>query len=121
MLKLVRDADRAGRAFMTTERAVERLTGEIARWLGIDVGTLQLGAHADLVIIDPAALDDQVEALHEATMPEFGDLSRLVRRNDAAVRAVVIQGRVAYLDAVPAPELGHQSGFGRLLRAQSSR
>jgi N-acyl-D-aspartate/D-glutamate deacylase len=40
MLKLVRDAELAGQPFMTTGRAVHRLTAEIADYLGIDAGTL---------------------------------------------------------------------------------
>ena len=37
-------------------RAVERLTSEIARWCDLDAGVLEVGARADLVVIDPAAL-----------------------------------------------------------------
>ncbi len=36
LLKRTRDAYRAGQPFMTTERAVHRLTGELAEWFGID-------------------------------------------------------------------------------------
>lgn len=117
MLKLVRDAERAGRPFMTIERAVHRLSGEIGDWLGLDAGRLEVGGRADLVIIDPEALDP-VESLHEAPMPEFDNLPRLVRRNDAAVRGVLINGRVAWADANPVAELGRQAGFGQLLRAR---
>jgi N-acyl-D-aspartate/D-glutamate deacylase len=117
MLKLVRDAERAGRPFMTVERAVHRLCGEIAGWLGLDVGRIEVGAQADLVIVDPNALDE-VDALHEATMPEFDDLSRLVRRNDAAVRGVLVNGRIAHANAKPVAGLGCEPGFGRVLTAR---
>src|SRR5690606_15974062 len=40
MLKLVRDAEAEGRPFMTIARAVQRLTGEIAEWLGLDAGRI---------------------------------------------------------------------------------
>ena len=120
MLKLVRDADRDGRPFMSVERAVHRLCGEIGEWLGLDAGRLEVGARADLVIIDPNALDDRVEALHEAPMREFNALSRLVRRNDAAVREVLINGRIAYADAMPSEALGREFGFGQLLGARFS-
>jgi N-acyl-D-aspartate/D-glutamate deacylase len=120
MLKLVRDAERAGRPFMTVERAVHRLCGEIADWLGLEVGRLEVGARADVVIVDPEALDDRVEALHEAPMSEFGALARLVRRNDAAVRGVLINGRIAYTDAAPVAALGREPGFGQVLRARFS-
>lgn len=117
MLKLVRDAERAGRPFMSIERAVHRLCGEIGEWLGIDAGRLEVGGRADLVILDPEALDE-VDSIHEAPMAEFDDLSRLVRRNDAAVRRVLINGRVAWLGAEAAPGLGRQAGYGQVLPAR---
>ncbi|MFO7567235.1 MAG: amidohydrolase family protein [Enhygromyxa sp.] len=117
MLKLVRDAERAGRPFMSVERAVHRLCGEIGEWLGLDAGRLELGGRADLVILDPDALD-QVEAIHEAPMLEFDNLPRLVRRNDAAVRRVLINGRIAWTGSEPAPELGREAGFGQVLPAR---
>jgi N-acyl-D-aspartate/D-glutamate deacylase len=121
MLKLVRDAEAEGRPFMTIERAVQRLTGEIAQWLGLDAGRIELGARADLVILDPAGLDATVEQLHEAPMRDFKDLPRLVRRNDAAVRRVLIHGRTAFVDAAPVAALGRESGFGALLRVDHSQ
>lgn len=38
LLKMVRDAERAGRAIMPIERAVWRLTGEIADWFDATIG-----------------------------------------------------------------------------------
>jgi N-acyl-D-aspartate/D-glutamate deacylase len=116
MLKMVRDAEQRGEAFMSVSRAVQRLTSEIADWLGVDTGTLAPQRRADVVVIDPQALGDDVEAIHEEPMPGFG-LSRLVRRNDAAVRAVVVNGRVAGRHGRPDPSLGCATGFGELLRA----
>ena len=72
---------------MTIERAVHRLTGEVAEWFGLDAGTLREGDRADFVVIDPAGLDDSVDAYHEEKVPFYGDLSRMVNRNDAAVVA----------------------------------
>ena len=116
MLKLVRDAQRSGRAFMTTERAVHRLCAEIADWLGLDAGRLVEGARADLVIIDPRGLDRAVDEVCEVPMPELGSFARLVRRNDRAVRRVFIHGRTAYADGAIADELGRERGFGRVLQ-----
>lgn len=113
MLKRVQDAQREGRPFMTTERAVHRLTAEIGDYLGIDAGTLAPGRAADLAIVDPAGLDDDVEAVHEAPMPGFG-LQRYVRRNDRAIRHVMIGGREAWNEDGAAKELGTEK-FGRLL------
>jgi N-acyl-D-aspartate/D-glutamate deacylase len=103
---------------MTTARAIERLTSEIAAWMGIPAGTLRKGDRADVAVVDPAGLDDAVEAAHEAPMPGFPDLQRMVRRNAAAVRAVLVSGRVAYTPGRFAAELGHARGYGTLLRAR---
>ncbi len=115
MLHKVKTAQDEGRPFMTVGRAVQRLTSEIADWLGIDAGTLAVGRRADLVVVDPQHLD-AVEDIHEAALPAFG-LSRLVRRNDEAVRVVLISGRLASAHGVPGPGLGTDSGFGQVLRA----
>jgi N-acyl-D-aspartate/D-glutamate deacylase len=120
MLKRVRDAELAGRPFMTTARAVERLTSEIATWMGIAAGTLREGDRADVVVVDPAGLDDAVERAEEAPMPGFPDLQRMVRRNDAAVRTVLVSGRVAFTQGQLADALGRTRGYGTLLRATTS-
>jgi N-acyl-D-aspartate/D-glutamate deacylase len=118
MLKLVRDAEQDGRAFMSIGRAVHRLTAELADWLGLEVGRLVVGARGDLVVVDPTGLDAQLEALHERPMREFDDLPRLVRRNDRAVRCVVVHGRVAYADGSLDPLVGRERGFGDVLLAR---
>jgi N-acyl-D-aspartate/D-glutamate deacylase len=101
---------------MPVERAVHRLTGEIADWLGVDAGHVREGARADLVVVDPKRLDASLDAHHEATIPEFDGATRMVRRNDAAVPAVVVGGRVAVRRGAPAPDLG-TAGYGRFLAA----
>jgi N-acyl-D-aspartate/D-glutamate deacylase len=118
MLKLVRDAEHDGRAFMSIERAVHRLTAELADWLGLEVGRLIVGARGDLVVVDPAGLDARLEALHEQPMREFDDLPRLVRRNDGAVRCVLVHGRLAFADGALIPEVGRERGFGEVLVAR---
>lgn len=118
LLKRVWDAERAGRPFMTVGRAVERLTREVADYLAIDAGRLAPGRRADVVIVDPAGLTDAVEQIHEAEMPGFPGLRRLVRRNDAAIRAVFVGGRLAW-DGSGAPEaFGRARGYGTVLRAR---
>ncbi|HWN70418.1 MAG TPA: amidohydrolase family protein [Haliangium sp.] len=119
MLYRVREAERAGRPFMSMERAVWRLTGEIADWLGLDVGTIETGKRADLVVIDPEGLGEAVEQVQEDVIAGLGDYVRLVRRNDQAVDAVLINGRLAVERGVPRPELGRERGFGTVLRARA--
>lgn len=118
MLRRVREAERAGRPFMSVARAVWRLTGELAGWLGLDAGTLETGARADVVVIDPEGLDESVEQVHEQPMRDLGDYVRLVRRNDRAVDAVFVSGRLAVQNGVPCPALGQERGFGTVLRAR---
>ena len=115
MLKRVRDAELAGRSFMSVEHAVYKLTADIADFHRIDAGRLVKGARADLVVIDPEHLDDSVEEIHEAEMPEFDGLSRLVRRNDETVRAVLINGNLAWRDGQAAEDLGVGHQFGTVL------
>jgi N-acyl-D-aspartate/D-glutamate deacylase len=116
LLRLAHDAQREGRPFMSTGRAVHRVTGEIADYLGVDAGHLREGSRADLVVVDPEHLDGTLDELHEEPMPGFPGLDRLVRRNDAAVRAVMVNGRLAWDGRELAPELGKSAGYGRLLR-----
>jgi N-acyl-D-aspartate/D-glutamate deacylase len=115
-LRMVNDSHRAGRAVMPIEKAIWRLTGEIATWLGISAGRLQTGDRADLVVIDPAALDDRLEAYHEAPMEGFG-LSRMVNRSDGTVATVMVNGKVAYTGGAFDESLGRQTGFGQFLPA----
>ncbi|MCB1004146.1 MAG: amidohydrolase family protein [Acidimicrobiales bacterium] len=116
LLKLARDADRRGRPFLTTGQAVHRVTGEIADYLGVDAGHLREGGRADVVVVDPAGLDDRLDEFHEVAMPGFPGLERVVRRNDDAVRAVLVNGKLAWDGHEAAPDLGKAGGYGRLLR-----
>lgn len=121
LLKRVRDAAGAGRPFMTLEHAVHKLTADIADFHRIDAGRLVPGARADAVVIDPELLDERVEEVHEAPMqgveglPGSEGFTRLVRRNDETVRAVLVNGRIAWRDGTPADDLGSSRAYGSLL------
>jgi N-acyl-D-aspartate/D-glutamate deacylase len=114
-LRHVLDAERAGRPFLTPERAVHRLTGEPAAWFGLDAGTLRPGDRADLAVVDPAHLDASLETYAEAPVAQYGGLSRMVNRNDAAVPAVFVAGRRVVDRGEPTPALGSIRA-GRFLR-----
>jgi N-acyl-D-aspartate/D-glutamate deacylase len=118
LLRHVHDAQQAGSAFMTIEQAVHRLTGELADWYRIDAGHLRLGDRADLVIVDPAHLDDSLDDYAEERVEEYGGLSRMVNRNDEAVGAVFVGGRAVFLDGQPTDVLGTQR-TGSFLRADA--
>lgn len=117
LLKRTRDAHRAGAPFMSTERAVHRLTGELADWFGIDAGTLRQGDRADFVVIDPAGLNDEVDAYHEEEVPFYGGLRRMVNRNDEAVVATGVGGAVVFRAGEFREGYGQTVKSGRYLRA----
>jgi N-acyl-D-aspartate/D-glutamate deacylase len=119
MLRLVNEAARRGAPFMPLERAVWRLTGELADWLGIDAGHLQVGSRADVVVVDPAGLGPQLDATAEVAMPEFDGFVRLVRRNDSAVALVLVNGHEAVRDGLPTAALG-KVRMGGVLRTQAT-
>ena len=118
MLRVVRDAERSGRPVMPLARAVHRLTGEIAGWLGVEAGTLRAGDRADVVVVDPSALDDRLDRYHEAPMEGLVGLVRMVNRSDGAVKAVIVNGRKAFADGAFAEDLGRGAGYGQFLPAR---
>lgn len=120
LLKHVRDADLAGEKFMEVGAAVRRLTGELADWYGIDCGYIREGDRADVVVLNPEGLTDQVFRMTDAPFPAFG-MNRLVNRNDDVVRATLINGRLAYsATAGHAQDLGKAPVYGRFLAAKGA-
>jgi len=119
LLRYVHDAEKAGAPFMTIEQAVHRLTGELADWYRIDAGHLRMGDRADLVIIDPAHLDDSLDTYAEEQVEQYGGLSRMVNRNDDTVSAVLVAGQAVFLDGQPTAVLGNQR-TGSFLRADTA-
>jgi N-acyl-D-aspartate/D-glutamate deacylase len=117
LLKRALDADRAGSPFLTIERAVYRLTAEVADWFGLDGGTLREGDRADFVVIDPAGLDESVDGYHEEEVPFYGGLRRMVNRNDAAVVATGVGGAVVYRSGQFRDGYGKTVKSGRFLPA----
>ncbi|MEA1081703.1 amidohydrolase family protein [Marinobacter qingdaonensis] len=115
-LKLVLDSERAGKPVMSLERAVHRVTGEQADWLGIDAGHIREGDRADVTVLDPAGLAQDLEQVHWAEMENF-DLQRMVNRVPGCVKHVLINGRAAVTDEQLTPELGTVTGFGQFLPA----
>jgi len=121
-LCFLRDVQRAvdeGRPVLSIEQAVHKLTGGLADWYGVDAGHLRKGDRADIVIVDPAGLDDRLDAYHEAPMEEMGGLSRMVRRSDGAVVATLVAGELAWRDGAFAPGFGSTRRTGSFLRVGS--
>ena len=119
LLRLVRDDGWGGATqVMPIGRAVRRVTGEIADYLGIDAGYLRVGGRADVAVIDPDALDERIDDVTEAPMPGMPELRRLVNRSDGAVRAVLVNGRLAWDASGRAEGFGIEPGYGTVLRGQ---
>ena len=76
---------------MTLERAVHRLTGEVAAAWGIaDRGTIELGRAADLVIFDP----DRIARGEEVFVNDFpGEANRYIRHAEG-IDKVVVNGQI---------------------------
>ncbi len=92
LLRRVHRAEQAGKPFMSLERAVHRLTGELAEWYSLDAGHLRVGDRADLLVLDPAGLDDSMDDYTEAPVAAYDGLPRMVNRSDRAVTAVLVNG-----------------------------
>ena len=112
MLKLVHEEPKT----MPIEKAIWRLTGEIGDWLGIDAGHLRVGDRADVVVVDPSALDERLDVYHEAPMESFDGLVRMVNRSEGTVPMVIVGGRVASRDGAVDEALGREA-FGQFLPA----
>jgi N-acyl-D-aspartate/D-glutamate deacylase len=80
---------------MTLERAVHRMTGELARDWGLrDRGTIAVGQAADLVLFDPA----RVACAREEFVNDFpGEANRYVRHG-SGYAAVVVNGEIVRSD-----------------------
>ena len=102
--------------FMTVEHAVHRLSGEVGEFLGVDAGTIRIGDHADLVVIDPEKLKSGLSDPIEYYDDQFEGNMRLVRRSDGVVKFVAVGGNPVMDESGFEEDLGKKK-FGRLLRA----
>jgi len=101
----------------TVSTMVKRLTSEPAAFFGLDVGTLEIGAQADILMIDPQALsqwDDNTS--REFIFRELFDHKQLVSRSEGVVSQVLIRGESVWSEGEFTAALGQQP-LGRALRA----
>lgn len=113
-LSLLKQAAQTG--FLPMAKAVCRVTGEPARWLGLDAGILFPGKRADFVLIDPKGLEEPIAQQTELNDPLLDGALRMVKRgSERAVRSVHIAGREAFFCGRPSRELGAER-LGEILR-----
>jgi N-acyl-D-aspartate/D-glutamate deacylase len=99
------------------EKAVWRITGELADWFGLDAGYLREGRVADVLVLDPEALKTGLTGPQETTDPRFDHAMRMVTRSGKAVQQVIVGGEVVLDQGQPHADF-EQRRFGRLLRSQ---
>jgi N-acyl-D-aspartate/D-glutamate deacylase len=98
-------------------KAVRRLTREPAEFFGVDAGRLDVGAQADIVLIDPEALRTyDTDANRRMVYRDIFEHEQLVNRSDGVVAAVYIAGEQVWDGAACTPALGAKR-LGRALRA----
>jgi len=98
-------------------KMVRRLTREPAEFFNLEVGRLDLGAQADLVLIDPKALKAwDCNDTREYIYRDLFDHHQMVNRPEAVVREVMIHGEMVWQEGAFTPALGEQT-LGRALRA----
>jgi len=111
-LKLAKEKSEA-----TVARMVQRLTSEPAEIFGLDVGSLEIGAQADMVLINPDALDNwQPDQTRKLEYREIFGHEQMVNRPEGIVDSVFIKGVMAWTDGAAQSALGRET-LGRALRA----
>jgi N-acyl-D-aspartate/D-glutamate deacylase len=98
-------------------KMVRRLTREPAEFFNIDVGTLDLGAQADLVLVDPEVLRAwDCNDTREFVYRDLFEHHQMVNRPPGIVRQVMIRGELVWDDGDFTQTLGQET-LGRALRA----
>jgi N-acyl-D-aspartate/D-glutamate deacylase len=101
----------------TVSTMVSRLTREPAEFFGLDVGTLEVGAQADIAMINPEALrgwDDNANRQFEYR--ELFEHKQMLSRSDDVVTRVLINGEPVWQGGSATDALGQRT-LGRALRA----
>ena len=105
------------RSLQTVSTMVKRLTREPAEFFGLDVGSLEIGAQADIVLIDPEVL--KTWDSNDNRVLEYRELfkhKQMFNRSEGVVKTVLINGEPAWQNGQATEALGTQR-MGRALRA----
>lgn len=117
LFKFVQKQQQLGNKTLTIAQAVRKVTAELAEWYGIEAGEIAEGKQADIVVINPDYLNDELDKTYEAGMPGMPEFKRWVRRNDQAVEQVFVNGKIAWQGSDAGEGLGSTKNFGKVLRA----
>jgi len=105
------------RSLQTVSDMVRRLTREPAEFFGVDAGSLEIGAQADITLVDPEVLrnwdSNETRQLHYR---ELFQHDQMVNRPEGVVIRVLIRGETAWCDGAVTEALGTRP-MGRALRA----
>jgi N-acyl-D-aspartate/D-glutamate deacylase len=104
-------------SLQTVSTIVKRLTREPAEFFGLDVGSLEIGAQADIVLLDPQAL--KTWDSNDSRVLQYRELfkhQQMLNRSDGVVTSVWINGEPVWQDGQATSALGGQR-LGRALRA----
>ena len=116
-LNTLRLAQRSG--VNRVAEAVKRLTTEPAEFFGLDVGSLALGAQADVVLINPDMLaKHDVNAQRKKIWNDKFQNEVMVNRSDGVVEQVYIAGQLAWEDGNSYGEVLGKHRLGRALRVK---
>ncbi len=95
--------------FLPFYRAVARVTSEPAKWFNLDAGCIKIGGKADLLVVDPDLLNDEIPAPSVMCDPVLNGAPRMVKRDGSgAVTAVYMKGTCVVKNGVPLPALAAQ-------------
>ena len=106
---------------MPLEKAIHKLTGQWAAWLGLDCGFLRPGAWADVVVISPDELRQGLGPPIEHYDPRLHGAMRMVKRSDGIVRQVFVGGRLAFENSQFTPSLAASASAGCSARNAEQR
>jgi len=105
------------RGLNTVSAVIKRLTREPAEFFGLDVGSLDIGAQADIALVNPEALKDwNCDQTRELEYRELFQHNQMVNRPEGIVSGVLINGQQVWRDGAFTDVLGSRP-LGRALRA----
>ncbi|MEM9254086.1 MAG: amidohydrolase family protein [Pseudomonadota bacterium] len=101
----------------TVATMVRRLTKEPAEFFGLDVGSLEIGAQADVALIDPDVLAKwDCNETRQLVYRDLFEHQQMVNRPEGVVTCVLINGKPVWQDGAATDVLGSER-LGRALRA----